>query len=417
MISRTMAPLLKPRPITRLFAVVTTLAAASFTLLAGAEPPTELRIEAGRYGRLNTIVPVTLPKLNSASDQYELRDRSGAAIPVQLDHEGNGWFILPELAVGEERLFTIKVGSVPRTPPARATSTGSDIAITIAGKPVLTYIGGAGRLPASDIKPAYQRGGYIHPVRTPSGRIVTDDYPSDHRHQHGVMFAWTSAEFEGRKTDFWNMGDSKGRVESVSVNGVQSGPVYAGWRAQHRYVDLTSGAPKPALNETWETRVYAVPSAVTAYYLFDVAVRQTPATSTPLVLPEYHYGGMAVRGAASFRGAASNEIVLTSEGKDRVAADNSRARWAHISGRVDEAIAGIAMLGHPDNFRAPEPMRVHPVDPYICFVPSRLGTWSITPDKPYAARYRFVASDGAADVALLERLWRDYADPPRVTVK
>lgn len=412
-----MAPLRKTRRITRPFAVATAMAAASFALSAGAAPPSELRVQAGRYGRLNTIVPVTLPKLSGAKDQYELRDRRGATIPVQLDREGDGWFILPELAVGEERLFSIEVASVSRTPPAHATATGNDIAITIAGKPVLTYVGGAGRLPAGDIKPAYQRGGYIHPVRTPSGRIVTDDYPSDHRHQHGVMFAWTSAEFEGRRTDFWNMGDSKGRVESVSADGVQSGPVFAGWRAQHRYVDLTSGAPKPVLNEAWDTRVYAIPSATTPYHVFDVAVRQTTATSTPLVLPEYHYGGMAVRGANSFRGAAGNEIVLTSEGKDRVGADNSRARWAHISGRVDEAIAGIAMLGHPDNFRAPEPMRVHPVDPYICFVPSRLGTWSITPDKPYAARYRFVVSDGAADVALLERLWRDYADPPRVTVK
>jgi len=134
-------------------------------------------------------------------------------------------------------------------------------------------------------------------------------------------------------------------------------------------------------------------------------------------LPEYHYGGMAVRGAASLMGATSNEIVVTSEGRDRSSADNTRARWAHISGRVDGALAGIAMLGHPDNFRAPEPLRVHPTDPYICFAPSRLGGWSITASQPFAARYRFVVTDGPADAALLDRLWRDYADPPIVTFR
>jgi hypothetical protein len=78
---------------------------------------------------------------------------------------------------------------------------------------------------------------------------------------------------------------------------------------------------------------------------------------------------------------------------------------------------GIAMLGHPDNFRAPEPLRVHPTDPYICFAPSRLGGWSITAGQPFAARYRFVVADGPADAALLERLWHDYANPPTVTIR
>jgi hypothetical protein len=84
---------------------------------------------------------------------------------------------------------------------------------------------------------------------------------------------------------------------------------------------------------------------------------------------------------------------------------------------VDGAAAGIAMLGHPGNFRAPEPMRVHPTDPYLCFAPSRLGGWSIAADRPFTARYRFVAADGPADAAMLDRLWRDFADPPRVTVQ
>ncbi len=396
--------------------LVATVAVVALMPSITATAPSELRVNAGKHSRTNAIVRVSLPRLEQATDAYELRSDAGDVIPVQIDRDGQGWFVLPSLAAGAERTYRVAVRSAA-APKVTVTPSASDLAVAMAGKDILTYKGGTGRLPSADIKPAFQRGGYIHPVRTPSGRIVTDDYPADHRHQHGVMFAWTSAEFEGRKTDFWNMGNALARVEAVAVDATWSGPVHGGWTARHRYVDLTSGGPRPVLNEEWTTRVFAVGAGDAAAHVFDVDVRQTPATATPLVLPEYHYGGMAVRGAASFMGAPGNEIVLTSEGKDRVGADNARARWAHISGTVDAAIAGIAMLGHPSNFRAPEPMRMHPTDPYMCFVPSRLGAWSITVEKPYVANYRFVAADGPADAAMLNRLWNDFADPPKVTVR
>jgi hypothetical protein len=347
-----------------------------------------------------------------ATTPYALRDSTGAELPLQVDADGRAWFVLPSLESGQQRVYTLVItgGDDGRS---QATRNGDAITATVSGRPVVTYLGGPGRLPSPDIKPAYQRGGYLHPVRTPSGRIVTDDYPDDHRHQHGVMMAWTSAEFEGRKTDFWNMGNSLGRVEAIGVDGVQSGPVFAHWVARHRYIDLTSGAPRPSIDERWNVRVYAMDDV----HIFDIDVQHAAATPVPLVLPEYHYGGMAVRGAAAFRGDPANEVVVTSEGRDRATADNTRARWVHISGRVDGAIAGIAMLGHPANFRAPEPLRVHPTDPYVCFAPSRLGAWSIAPGTPQTFRYRFVASDGPADLARLDRLWRDFADPPTVTFK
>jgi hypothetical protein len=413
MICRAMTPLPAFRVIAGLAAVTLSWATSP---PAANRAPSRVHVSAGSIERRQTIVDLELPPLSSEGQQYELRDSAGAQLPVQLDRDGRGWFVLPALAAGADKEFDIAVRQAA-APAAIAAPSGSDVNVSIAGKPVLAYVGGRGRLPSSDIKPAYQRGGYIHPVRTPSGRIVTDDYPADHRHQHGVMFAWTSADFEGRHTDFWNMGSELGRVETVALDASWSGPVHAGWTARHRYVDLTSKSAKPVLDEVWTTRVYALGERPVPLTVFDVDVRQTPSTATAMTLPEYHYGGMAVRGAASFMGAPGNAVVLTSEGRDRVGADNARARWAHISGSVDGERAGIAMLGHPGNFRAPEPLRVHPTDPYICFAPSRLGAWSITAAQPFVARYRFVAADGAGDAALLDRLWRDFADPPKVTVR
>ena len=111
---------------------------------------------------------------------------------------------------------------------------------------------------------------------------------------------------------------------------------------------------------------------------------------------------------------------LTSDGgTDRSKGDNNETRgnWAHIGGRVDGGLTGIAILGHPGNALAPQPMRIHPDEPFFCFAPQQAGGLEIAPGKPLTLRYRFVVADGAPDKKELDRLWNDYAHPPKVTVK
>ncbi len=78
--------------------------------------------------------------------------------------------------------------------------------------------------------------------------------------------------------------------------------------------------------------------------------------------------------------------------------------------------AGIAILCHPANFRAPQPMRIHPTEPFFCSVPSQMGRWEIVPGQVYLSRYRYIVADGLPDRAELDRLQNDYANPPQVTI-
>lgn len=161
-------------------------------------------------------------------------------------------------------------------------------------------------------------------------------------------------------------------------------------------------------------RVLPPAGGVPAVHRFDLTVRQECATEDPLILPEYHYGGLGFRGNQLWNG-AGNLIVLTSDGEtDRVKANATRARWCYVGGLVDGGPSGVAILGHPGNFRFPEPIRVHPGEPFFCFAPSQLGEWRIEPGKAHVARYRFVVFDGAPDRELIERWWRDYAEPVAV---
>jgi hypothetical protein len=323
--------------------------------------------------------------------------------------------VLPALKAGETRTYRLTVSKTNPAQDVNLSRESDRLNLKIHGRPVFSFVTTPQSLPDQDIKPVFLRGGYIHPVFTPSGRLVTDDYPSDHYHHHGIWFAWTKTEFEGRYPDFWNVGDGTGKVEFAFVDSAWKGPVHAGFKSQQRYVALTGPAPKTALNEEWEVRLYNVGQSDKRYYLFDIVATQQCAGASPLVLEEYRYGGMGIRGHRNWKD-KSKVWFLTSEGKTRENGNATRGRWCHISGPVDDQMVGIAVLDHPDNLRSPQPMRLNPDDPFFNYAPSQLGRFEIKPGEKFVLRYRYVVADGAADASELNRLWNDYAHPPTVSV-
>jgi len=372
-------------------------------------------VSAGDHDRHETPVCVPLP--DAAGTEWMMADEAGAAVPVQADGRKRLWFILPEVKAGQSKTYSLREGKAADAPGGvEAVKDGGVVKLTVDKKEVLRYQAEKSALPQG-YEPAFQRGGYLHPVLTPSGRPVTDDYPPNHKHHHGIWTPWTKTEFEGRHPDFWNMGAKTGTVEFVALDGTWSGPVFGGFRSRHKQVDLTAQPdPKTALNETWELAVFRVGLSARKYHLFDLTVTQECASASPLTLPKYHYGGLGVRGNRRWDG-VPNATFLTSEGKTRANGNETRARWCFMGGKVDGELAGIAMLDHPDNFRAPQPLRIHPSEPFFGPCVSQLGDWKIEPGKPYVARYRFIVSDGAADQAELDRVWNDFAKPPQVTVR
>ena len=381
------------------------------------EKPVYVTLTAGSFDRRDSVVSFAMPKgLNARS--YRLRDDAGNRMELQVEPDGTATFVLPELKAGTTKRFRFEEVKANTAVSAKGMQLVSDhdrLTISASRRRVLTFQGGAGELPSADIKPIFRQGGYIHPVFTPSGRVVTDDYPPDHFHHHGIWFAWTKTEFEGRHPDFWNVGDGTGRVEFVALDTTWSGSVHAGFKSRNRSIDVSAPKPITVLNEQWTVTAYNTGQGVKPYTMFDLVSTQDLATSSPLLLPEYRYGGLGFRGHRQWL-AKDNCDFLTSEGKDRNNGHGSRARWCHIGGRIDGQRAGIAILDHPSNFRAPQAMRINPDQPFFCYSPSLIGDWKIEPGQSYVSRYRFIVYDGAPDKAELDRLWNDYANPVQVTI-
>jgi hypothetical protein len=146
--------------------------------------------------------------------------------------------------------------------------------------------------------------------------------------------------------------------------------------------------------------------------LFDLKSLQSAASDEPLQLLTYHYGGLGFRGSELWEGDAVT--FLTSEGKGRIDGHATRARWCSISGPVEGGEATMTIFCDPQNFRAPQPMRIHPSEPFFCYSPCQLGAFEISKERPLTSRYRFAVHDGRPEPAELDRLYRDFAEPPLV---
>jgi hypothetical protein len=372
---------------------------------------TQIVVAAGDQAREATIVSFPLP--GAAAGVSALRGAGGEAMPLQVDGAGIATFILPSLAAGAQATFTIDpTGSKPAAA-VTAVKDADGVLMNVGAAPVFRFRT-EGKLPAG-VGAAFLRGGYLHPITTPGGTLVTGDYPGDHRHHHGLWSAWAKSSFEGKEMDFWNMGGRSAKVDFDKLNTTWDGPVHGGLDTRLAHVSLAGGA-KVALHETWHLTVYRTHAAAPPYFVFDLDSKQETASMSPVMLHQYIYGGFALRGHDAWKG-GGGAVFLTSEGKTRGNGDGTDARWCFIGGNVDGKMAGYAALGHPENFRFPQPVRINPTDPFFSIAPVRDSGFDIVPGKPFVSRYRIVVSDGAPDKALLDRLWNDYAKPPTVTVR
>lgn len=394
------------------------LAGAVSVLAQAPVPPSSLPRLVVRAGATASPeaswVSLQLPPQVRGADLQLRREDTGETLPLQIGPYREAWALIRGLPPHQDVRFLIepalRVGGADRVIAGRDVS---QVRVSVDGRPAFTYVGEPGPLPGG-VDDRSVRGGYIHPVFTPAGRRVTEDAPPGARDHHGIWAAWARTRVDGRSPDFWAMEDGTGAVEFERLSRTWSGPLTAGFGTRHRYMDLSAPTPTTILLEDWRVVAYAWPAGARPLHVFDIEITQLRVGTTPLeVLPSRH-GGLGVRGRHQWEGGAG---FLTSAGRGRMDGPGTRATWAAMSGTLGGHRVGLALLSHPDNVHAPQPVGIDRHAPWFAFTPQQASAFSVRPGAPMPLRYRVVVMDGAPDAAELDALWQGYASPVRARVE
>jgi hypothetical protein len=320
----------------------------------------------------------------------------------------------------KEYTFELSESASAVFPVVQAYKNDSSITMQSDGKNLLRYYHATVNPPkGQDIN--YRRSGFIHPVWTPKGQVLTRIQAPDHYHHYGIWNPWTHVEFEKDTVDFWNIKGHQGTVRFAKLLSRTEGPVFSEFQALHEHVVFKKdGSERVALNEVQTVRVYQPENE--EYYIADITASMSCATESPFRILTYRYAGMGWRTTGYWND--QNCEVLTSEGKTRKDTDGSRAKWCIVQGELPEnQYGGIAFLSYPANYNSPEPMRIwNPGtngrgDMFFSFAPTKDRDWLLEPGKTYVLKYRMVVFSGKFDAAKAESAWQYFSKGPTVEIK
>lgn len=260
----------------------------------------------------------------------------------------------------------------------------------------------------------YKRSGFIHPLYTPHGQVLTRIQPPDHYHHYGVWNPWTHTLFEQDTVDFWNIKGKQGTVRFAKFVSKTNALEFSEFTALHEHIVFKKdGSEKVALNELQTVRVYP-PDAGNNSYIVDVTSKLSCASQSPLLILAYRYGGFGWRATEYWD--KNNSEMLTSEGKTRDNTDNSKAKWIIVYGALpDNDEGGIVMLSHPSNYNHPEPLRIWDKkanggrgDVFANFATTKDKDWLLEPGKTYTLNYRLIVFNGKMTKEMAESAWKNF---------
>jgi Family of unknown function (DUF6807) len=255
----------------------------------------------------------------------------------------------------------------------------------------------------------HRRKPHVHPLATPSGRVLTRVEPPDHPWQRGLWFVVKFVDGD----NFWEEGDPDGWgvQRHVAPPEVSAGAVTGDlvWIRPDR-TTVAAREHRRLAHVPLDGDAYAVDWDVTLRVPADAVLDRSPPTGG-----WGGYSGLAFRGRDDWR----NTQLLLDDGVARDQVAPQRSRWCDLSGTVDGGPAGVCVLDHPAN-------PAHPV-PFYATTRARPGYgegWSNTVypsflwDGPLSLaagdelrfRYRVVVHDGVWDAARAGSAWEAFVN-------
>ena len=245
---------------------------------------------------------------------------------------------------------------------------------------------------------------YFHPFTTPSGVVLTDVGPADHRHHRGIFFAWLQLKGE-KEADFWGWGayaPTKDRkVVNRSVTNSFARGDEAGFTIKNEW--LAEGVA------IMEEEVRAVTRETLGVRVLDLTYKLTP--KIDLTHPRWAFSGFCVRLKKDGQAVASSPdgvVKLPAPNHMKPDSDWPDKPWYDFTfTQPDGKSAGAAVINHPANL----PTLWHNGASMGMLNPCVVAPAEVVlkKDKPITLRYLVVGHDGAAPTEVLNKLaaeWR-----------
>lgn len=276
------------------------------------------------------------------------------------------------------------------------------VAIFDGEQPVLRYEFGATTVPEG-VDPAFSRSDYVSRLYSPSGALLTDDYPSDHVHHRGINWSWATIEYKGETRDMF------------AVRNPYTGPLDGGCWARPIEITRTDAGPDRATIEAknawrWddeetiaeETVAMEVSRANGNGWCVDFIINVVPKVEGVRFAGRLGrtYSGFNVRMAPCKEQKIQYWTEQLEPGQFR--------SFAAYSGEFSDHAqpSGIAIFQHPDNPDHPQQWIQYPHLNY--FQPVYPGGLLVEL-KPFELKYRVWAFDGRPSAEALRNAWGAYA--------
>lgn len=267
------------------------------------------------------------------------------------------------------------------------------------------------------VSQVYSRSGFVHPLRTLSGNLLSRIQPSDHYHHYGLWHPWTHTEYDGEEIDFWNLAKKQGTVRFNDVVSWTEGPLFSELTVIHDHIVHPGRGEQTVLKELLTYRIWT-PSPSQNHYILDVIYHMNPATHQPLTIKEYRYEGFSLRGPVHW--SDDNVNLLTSQGKNKSNGNATRAEWIKVTGPGDQSgTSTVVFMTHPANYNFPELIRIWPTGAnggkenlFINFNPTQDRDWVMKPGQTYTLQYRVIAGDRDFSADTLDKMWSLYTGRP-----
>ena len=313
--------------------------------------------------------------------------------------------ITPGQRVGKERRFKLSTTEKPSENPSKLELTDlNDKSIQIAdgNQPVLVYNHGV--ITKEDIPETEHRRSracYIHPVFGLSGEVLTDDFPRDHYHHHGIFWTWPHVSVDGKEHDLW--AGNTIRQQFVNWLARESGPAAAVLGVENGWF---VGDKKVMIERVW-LRVY---HAVGDSRAIDIDLTFIP-TDKPVTLwgaAGKSYGGLTMRFHPPARRDPAT-VITTPSGVTPSDLTTTILRWSDFTSKFDgrDKPSGAAIFITPTHPDYPPEWLLRHYGP-LCVGWPGVYPETLQPGKPVQMSYRIWIHKDAVGTSTLTRAYSAY---------